>query len=277
MMSISRAGVMLAMALALALPAVHAHTYVATVTLGGKEQPEGKCIRPWWKNENYPQMDLDAQDMLCRTENMDPSATDICPVAAGSTVQILWTESGKGSRAIDPEHPGPCFVYMSPMEANGKGNVWFKIAEEGYDPKAKRWCTRRMYDEGGIFEVTIPADLKPGNYIMRPELISLHEADRVYGDDKSAGAQYYPNCIQLKVTGSGTVVPPGVAIPGIYKKNDPGIHFNLWDDDPNKYPFPGPPVYKSGSAKGTGGDPPKSGCTKRKARKRQPVARRQEM
>ncbi|KAJ2711560.1 hypothetical protein H4R19_003191 [Coemansia spiralis] len=231
--------------LAMALPAVQAHTYVTSLTIDGKEQPVEKCVRPWWENENFPVNDPNSQDLLCRTKNMDAAATAICPVAAGSTIKVLWTESGKGSRAISPSHWGPCLAYMSPMEANGKGNVWFKIAEDGYDASTKKWCTQKLNDNKGYMDVTIPADLKPGNYLLRTELIALHEADREFGADQSAGAQYYPNCVQLKVTGSGTSVPAGVAIPGIYKKDDPGIHFNLWDLK-TEYQIPGPALYKSG-------------------------------
>ncbi|KAJ2711559.1 hypothetical protein H4R19_003190 [Coemansia spiralis] len=283
-------GAALAIVLAMALPAVQAHTYVATVTIDGKEQPEGKCIKPWWSNENFPIMDINSRDMMCRTKNMDPSATAFCTVAAGSTVKVLWTESGKGSRAIDPAHPGPCLYYMSPMAADGTGNAWFKIAEEGYDETKKRWCTKRVYDEKGITEVTIPADLKPGDYLLRPELIALHEAERIYGTDKSAGAQYYPNCIQLKITGSGTVVPKGVTTNNIYKKDEPGIHFDLYNNF-KTYPLPGPPLYKAGTAPKGGPSPtdigtptstdgdspaPTNPCNKRKPRKRV-IVRRVEM
>jgi len=42
------------------------------------------------------------------------------------------------------------------------------------------------------------------------------------------GAQFYPNCVQLEVTGDGAVeLPKGVSFPGAYKFSDPGIHHDV--------------------------------------------------
>ncbi|KAJ2776999.1 hypothetical protein H4R18_005381 [Coemansia javaensis] len=240
--------IMLAMVVAAATAGmVEGHTFVTSVTIDGKELAENKCIRPLWKEDNSPQLDPNGKDMLCRTKNMDPSATEVCDVTAGSKITILWTESGKGSRAIAPGHNGPCLAYMSPIATNGEGPVWFKIFEDGYDAAKDKWCTEKVMAAKGYMDITIPADIKPGQYLLRPELISLHEADRVFGKDKTAGAQYYPGCVQLNVKGTGTAVPQGWSIPGIYKPTDPGLHFNLWDGH-KTYDIPGPKLYVSGSA-----------------------------
>ncbi|KAJ2390435.1 hypothetical protein H4S02_001862 [Coemansia sp. RSA 2611] len=140
---------------------------------------------------------------------------------------------------------------MAPMASNGEGNVWFKIYEDGYNYEADQWAVSKVYANKGYWDVVIPADILAGDYLLRPEVIGLHEADRVYGADDSAGAQYYPGCARIHVTGTGTAVPAGVAIPGAYKPDDPGIHYNLWDGL-KTYTIPGPPVYGSGgSANGT--------------------------
>ena len=46
----------------------------------------------------------------------------------------------------------------------------------------------------------IPANLAPGNYLIRHELLALHQVYTL---------QCYPECAQLVVTGTGTGVPLG--------------------------------------------------------------------
>ncbi len=39
--------------------------------------------------------------------------------------------------------------------------------------------------------------------------------------DKQMGAQFYPSCTQIRVTGDGsTKLPEGVALPGVYSPDD---------------------------------------------------------
>ncbi|KAJ2657898.1 hypothetical protein IWW48_004296 [Coemansia sp. RSA 1200] len=135
---------------------------------------------------------------------------------------------------------------MAPLESNGKGQVWFKIFELGYNPDTKDWCIDVFNRQNGKLDIEIPADIKQGGYLVRTEVIALHEAERQYGDDKDAGAQYYPNCAQVYIIGNGTAEPKGVAIPGVYEKSQPGIHFNLWNGY-KSYPIPGPELYTAGS------------------------------
>jgi hypothetical protein len=59
-------------------------------------------------------------------------------------------------------------------------------------------------------DVKIPADIAPGDYLLRAEVIALHVAGSV------GGAQHYVSCYQLKITGGGTAKPSGVAFPGAY-------------------------------------------------------------
>ncbi len=41
------------------------------------------------------------------------------------------------------------------------------------------------------------------------------------------GAQFYPSCTQIRVTkGGSTVLPAGVALPGAYNPDDPGVSFD---------------------------------------------------
>ena len=68
----------------------------------------------------------------------------------------------------------------------------------------------------------------PDSYLIRAELIALHEADARYDTVPRRGAQFYPNCVQIEVIGDGTVeLPSGVSFPGAYKYSDPGVHHNV--------------------------------------------------
>lgn len=73
------------------------------------------------------------------------------------------------------------------------------------------------------YQYTIPSCLKSGYYLVRHEIIALHAAYSY------PGAQFYPGCHQLQVTGSGTKTATSlVAIPGAYKSTDPGITYDAY-------------------------------------------------
>jgi len=134
---------------------------------------------------------------------------------------------------------------MAPVPASGNpaDAEFFKIDEATYDPETMTWGTDWLMKNKNIREVTIPSDIKPGEYIVRHEIISLHNA---LNDDyikKSSGAQFYPQCIKIKVTGDGTATPAGVKFPGGYKWDEKGILVNIFYRA-NEYISPGPALYK---------------------------------
>lgn len=90
--------------------------------------------------------------------------------------------------------------------------------------------------------VQIPASLAPGNYVLRTEIIALHSAGSV------DGAQNYPQCFNLAVTGGGTLAPPsGTLGTALYSETDPGILYNLYTDV-ESYTIPGPALYSGFSS-----------------------------
>jgi hypothetical protein len=94
-----------------------------------------------------------------------------------------------------------------------------------------------------LHTATIPSDIKAGTYVIRHEMIALHNA---LNDDyirKISGAQFYPQCAKIKITGDGTATPLGAKFPGTYKWDDKGILINIFYM-PNEYISPGGPVYK---------------------------------
>lgn len=75
----------------------------------------------------------------------------------------------------------------------------------------------------------IPAGLKPGPYLIRAEMIALHEGDVSYIVNPRRGAQFYPDCVQIEVRGDGDVALPsdGVGFPGAYGYGDEGVVHNV--------------------------------------------------
>nr|VWO98307.1 Avirulence on Ve1 (Avirulent on Ve1) [Ganoderma boninense] len=119
--------------------------------------------------------------------------------------------------------------------------VWFKIAESGKTADGKWAATDLLTDTNSIYTFTIPPKLQPGQYIIRHEIIALHAAFEY------PGAQVYPSCIQIEVTGSGTAFPSSglVAFPGAYTADTPGIVYDVYTNT-SAYPVPGPAVWIGG-------------------------------
>ncbi|KAF2420971.1 glycoside hydrolase, partial [Tothia fuscella] len=174
---------------------------------------------------------------------------------AGSEIAFRWSQ-------WLPSHRGPMTTYMAPYEGDlSEVNVnklqFFKIHEGGLYPDQQfgkmdtvPWsvkpnlATDKMIWDNGVWNATIPWDNKPGNYIVRHELVALHFAttNSNYRNYGFVAPQFYPSCYHVKVTGNGTAVPVGVTFPGAYKPTDPGLVFGLYVNK-TSYPFPGPPVY----------------------------------
>lgn len=238
---------------------VQSHSYLSSLVVDGKVLSEGECLRPIPSTKyDYPISSLDntagitSQAMTCGAlPEGNKAASKKCAVNPGSTIGAQWHyEKGLGSKdtfIIDPSHKGPCIVYLAKSES-GSGAVWFKIFEDGYNQTTKSWCTIRLIQNKGLFNFKIPTDITPGNYLMRVELIALHEGHKV------GGAQPYVHCAEITVGGSGSVNPGNlVSFPGAYTARDAGIYFNIYSQsgDGNKisnYPIPGPAVYQSNGA-----------------------------
>jgi len=233
---------------------VQAHTYFSALIVGGTHLSEGDCIRPHpGSRYDYPISSLDnkngilTNNMTCGfLPNAGKAANRKCPIAAGSTVGIQWHyEMGLGSSDtffIDPSHHGPCFVYLAKSDT-GAGAVWFKIFEDGYNTSSKTWCVDRLKTNKGVFTFTIPSDLSPGNYLLRGELLALHEGDQL------GGAQPYVHCAEITISGSGVAIPDSTylaSFPGAYSANDAGVHFDIYDGF-KTYPIPGPKLYIAGA------------------------------
>ncbi|KAF9870646.1 glycosyl hydrolase family 61 [Colletotrichum karsti] len=197
---------------------------------------------------NNPVKDITSKDIVC---NADPSAKDsFAAVKAGSKLEFEWYHNTRNDDYIDGSHKGPLQTYIAKYtEGDGTGAIWTKIAEEKYDGT---WpVTKMIANKGKSQAVTLPADLAGGKYLIRHEIIAHHESDTTYDVNSARGAQFYPSCIQIEVTGSGSAVPPqNFDFQTGYKYSDSGIHFNLYNDDATTYKAPGPEVWTGGSSSG---------------------------
>jgi hypothetical protein len=90
----------------------------------------------------------------------------------------------------------------------------------------------------GLLSVDVPTDLAKGYYLVRPELLALHQADKT-----PPNPQFYTGCAQVYLQSSGTSVPENtVSIPGYIHAGDPSVTFNIYEPD-FPYPMPGPEPY----------------------------------
>ncbi|KAI8270208.1 putative endo-beta-1,4-glucanase D [Colletotrichum sp. SAR11_239] len=159
------------------------------------------------------------------------AAAKTATVAAGSEVGFQMNFGAK------IQHPGPLQIWMSKASGDlssydGSGD-WFKVYESGptkfpLTGAAEEWG---VYNKN-IITFTVPKDLAAGDYLVRPEHLALH---------KPSGTEFYFNCGQMKVTGSGTKVPTATAkFPGVYDSNTAGLSpkFSLYQNA-KSYPMPG--------------------------------------
>ncbi|KAF2238404.1 lytic polysaccharide monooxygenase, partial [Viridothelium virens] len=174
---------------------------------------------------------LQTDDIICHV-NATP-AKGHAVVAAGDVVELQWS-------AWPSSHHGPVIDYLA--NCNGACETvdktkleFFKIDGVGLvndNPVPGTWASDQLIANNNSWVVTIPKSIAPGNYVLRHEIIALHSAG------SAGGAQMYPHCINLQITGSGTTKPTGTLGTALYKEADPGIEVNIYQS--LSYVIPGP-------------------------------------
>jgi cellulase len=161
------------------------------------------------------------------------------PVKAGGTVEFQWTP-------WPSSHHGPMIDYLAncngPCETVDKTTLeFFKIDEVGLlNPNIDdgNWGSDVMIANNNSWTVVIPPNIATGNYVVRHETIALHAAST------EGGAQNYPFCFNLAITGSGSDNPEGVPAESFYHEDDPGLVYDIYANPPlPSYTIPGPPLY----------------------------------
>ncbi|EWC47691.1 hypothetical protein DRE_02891 [Drechslerella stenobrocha 248] len=195
---------------------------------------------------------LDNNDVVCN-RGAKPAQL-IARARAGARVTFKW------DKWFD-DHKGPVITYLANCggdcrTANGADLDWFKIDEAGLGSDGV-WATDRLMAAGLTWNLTLPRMIPDGQYLMRHEMIALHVATQLNG------AQFYPSCSNIEITGgTGQNRPPTVKFPQAYSPRDPGILVNFdTKSRVSSYRIPGPPLYTEGNtgSRNEGSNSPNTG------------------
>ncbi|RAL08062.1 lytic polysaccharide monooxygenase auxiliary activity family 9 protein [Aspergillus homomorphus CBS 101889] len=234
---------------------VAGHGYVSSIEVDGASYG-GYLVDTYYYESDPPELiawstnatdtgfvsptDYDSANIICH-KGSSPGALS-APVAPGGWVQMTWN-------TWPDDHHGPVITYL----ANCHGSCadvdkttleFFKIDAGSLIDNTNvpgTWATDELIEDSYSRNISIPSDIAPGYYVLRHEIIALHSAENM------DGAQNYPQCINLEVTGSGTATPSGTLGTALYKETDPGIYVNIWNSL-SSYTIPGPSLYTAGSA-----------------------------
>ncbi|KAK8073084.1 glycosyl hydrolase family 61 [Apiospora saccharicola] len=188
-----------------------------------------------WSTENLDNGFVDSTsyktaDINCHKKAKTGALTS--SVKAGGEVSFDWPNW--------PHNIGPVLTYVADCGgdcsavADSTTLKWVKIDEAGYTDG--KWGADKLVANGGTWTTKVPETLKAGNYVFRNEIIALHAAGQ------EGGAQHYPQCVNIAVTGSGTELPEGTPGSSLYDSKDPGILFNPYTTI-SSYTIPGPKLF----------------------------------
>ncbi|KAI1814944.1 carbohydrate-binding module family 1 protein [Poronia punctata] len=180
--------------------------------------------------------EFSTDDIICHKGAMP--AKGYAQVAAGDSISIQWN-------TWPESHKGPMMDYLAacngPCDSVDKTTLeFFKIDEAGILDSSSSsssvpgtWASDVLIGNNNTWLVRIPANIKAGNYVLRHETIALHASGELNG------AQNYPQCFNLQVTGKGSLVPEGVVATELYSPTDPGIEVDIYVPGLD-YEIPGP-------------------------------------
>ena len=235
-------------AMAAATHLASAHTTVWSISVNGKDAGTGNSAGGYIDSppNNNPVTDVTSAAMECNVAGVKASKS--ITVKGGDKIAFQWGHNAAGDDIIADSHKGPINVYASKA---GSKYSWTKIWSDGLTDG--KWAVDKLLagsynGKKGQHDLTLPM-LAPGDYVLRPEINALHEGNR------EGGAQFYMECVHIKVEGSGTkVLPAGVSFPGAYKATDPGVLFDIYAGK-TTYPGVGPAVWDGASSAGSGSAP----------------------
>ncbi|KAF2839065.1 lytic polysaccharide monooxygenase [Patellaria atrata CBS 101060] len=241
---------------------ISAHGRITTITVGTKNytgwDPEFALSPPApklaaWSAENLGNIyvtpsNLTTPNIACHMRAV-PGALEI-PITAGETLRVHWNE-------WPTSHVGPVLSYLAPCgeepgsctRTSAATLAWTKVDEMGWlsadDPAGMglggTWATDVFIKDRFRWDITVPARLRPGGYVLRHEIIALHVAD------VKDGAQFYPQCVNLRVAardaGSSVELKGGVVGSRLYRVDDPGVLIDV-HHGVSGYMIPGPKVWR---------------------------------
>ncbi|KAL6230994.1 glycosyl hydrolase family 61-domain-containing protein [Aspergillus navahoensis] len=237
------------------LAAVNAHGYVQNIVVNGvyysgweintyPYMTDPPVVAAWQiPNSNGP-VDVSngytTEDIICNLNATN--AAGYVEVAAGDKINLQWS-------AWPDTHHGPVISYLADCgddctTVDKTSLEFFKIDAVGLVDDSSvpgTWGDDELIKNNNSWMVEIPSSIAPGNYVLRHEIIALHSAGT------EGGAQNYPQCFNLKVTGSGTDSPAGTLGTELYILDDPGILVNIYSSL-STYVIPGPTLYSGATS-----------------------------
>lgn len=251
-------------------PLVNAHGYMNAIVVAGKKYDGpvpnnggGQQFVIREVNTVDPVKGSDNPGLSCGS-GASPAAL-VADAAPGDVVGFEWA-NGEGGPWV--HNTGPVMTYMASC---GSGSCtsfdssqaeWFKIDEKGRKDDGTWFMSNYNDHPDAQLEVTLPTNLPAGEYLVRHELIGLHNAL------SQGGAEFYPSCAQLRLsapTKADAKLPSGnevVTFPGGYSDTDPGILVPDVYNPGASYTFPGPNVVNdSENAPGSSGSDGSSGSS----------------
>ncbi|KAH7080017.1 glycoside hydrolase [Paraphoma chrysanthemicola] len=215
---------------------------------------------PGWYTENqggnplYPS-DANGHNIICAKKSSPANIS--APIAAGEIARVKWWQPGEWP----PSHKGPVIDYIAacngPCSSVNPTTLKFvKIAELGWIDNSRDegfWAADALRDDDSSWNIKIPDGLKAGEYVLRHEIIALHLAHLAVGDGTYSpiGAEFYPQCVNLQVTGDGTkTITGGVDARTLYTGAEPGLAYQILHEtnEHGDYVIPGPAIW-SGALK----------------------------
>lgn len=243
---------------------VSAHTAVEKFEAGGKtyegfrqasKQDPGNQSPAWWTNQGWGWQPIygdkiNHPDIIAHAD-ADPSPYS-ADVDAGSDVTFHWHHEGscgEGEEGWDCSHHGWTSTYLAPCEGDcskvDKTSLkFFKIHESAlidYRPgrysegapqgQTGYWGTDAIfYDNGNQQSVTIPKEIPSGPYVLRTEVVSIHNNGDV------SQRQFWPQAFNINVQGGddSASVPEGKLGTEIYSDSDALLQWDLYWHDAKK-------------------------------------------
>ncbi|KAI0002346.1 lytic polysaccharide monooxygenase [Xylariaceae sp. FL0662B] len=233
---------------------VVAHGGLANYTVGdvwyrgySPDEPlEDQAGQPWMIQRIWASIDpiffVNDTGLACNNPGTAPSS--YIPITAGDNLTaVYWywlhpvgpmsvwlAECGESCDDVDVNDLSFFKIWQAGLlEGNLAEGMWYQKQFQKWDGEPCLW------------PATIPATIRPGLYVVRHEILSIHIADK---------PQFYPECAHLNITGTGTASPSPeyfAKFPGAYDENDPSVKIDIYSEDMKQvtnYTIAGPPVWE---------------------------------
>ncbi|KAI1397995.1 lytic polysaccharide monooxygenase [Hypoxylon fuscum] len=221
-----------------------AHSFITNINIDGLSydgfrptDPDSHPIAIGWSTTAFDQGYVNqtgyrTEEIICHRGAKN--AKGHAPIPAGGIVHMQWN-------GWPESHKGPVIDYLASCgdscETMDKNSLqFFKINQVGLVDGSKApglWGSDQLIANNNSWMTEIPQRIRPGFYVLRTEIIALHNASH------EIGAQNYPQCINLQITGDGTDLPLGVPGKDLYDPEDPSMHLDI-ASGVSTYKIPGP-------------------------------------